>query len=79
MRSADARGKTRWPFSAQTEITQGAGRALVLRADVTGCTVRALMRGMVLELLEGRLKRVLMASAVQAMWDDETRYWKLRE
>lgn len=79
MLSSDAKGKKNWPYTAKTWITHGASRALVVRANVCGCTVTALMRGIVLELLEGRLERVLMASAVQAMWDDETRYWTLRE
>lgn len=67
----------KWPFMAKTDVTEGAARALTLRAAATGTTVAGLLRGLVLDLLEGRVKRVTVISGANAMFDDETRYWTL--
>lgn len=65
-------------YYAHTWITHGARRALTIRADASGCKATALIRGSVIELLEGRVPRLIMAADPRAMWSDETRYWLLR-
>jgi hypothetical protein len=68
-----------WPWSVKSQITHGAMRALTIRADLLGCTPTALMRGSVIDLLEGRTKRLNVTPGVSSMWDDENRYWTGRE
>ena len=65
----------KWPHLAHTEITHGAAAALTRRADALGATMTALTRGMVIDLLEGRVPRVTIITAPSSMFDDERRYW----
>lgn len=67
-----------WPWQVQTKITHGASRALTARARATGCTTSALLRGVLIDLLEGRTT-TLQLVAMDAMFDDENRYWKLEK
>lgn len=64
-----------WPYNVKTDVSEGAARALAVRARGLGCTLAALVRGAVIDLLEGRTKRLNIVSSSDAMWDDETRYW----
>jgi hypothetical protein len=64
-----------WPHNVKTDVSEGAARALTLRARSLGCTLAALVRGAVIDLLEGRTKRLNIVNSPDAMWDDETRYW----
>jgi hypothetical protein len=66
-----------WPYVARTELTQGAYRALRKRADSSRATPSGMVRGMILDLLEGRLKRLRIVTP--DLWDDETKYWTLAE
>lgn len=64
-----------YPFVVHTDISDGAYRALCMRAGEIGVTPTALMRGQVLELMEGRIRRILLVPSWQSMWDDPARYW----
>lgn len=64
-----------WPYNIKTDVSEGAARALAVRARNLGCTLAALVRGAVIDVLEGRTKRLNIVSSSDAMWDDETRYW----
>lgn len=64
-----------WPHGAKADITHGAARALVLRASRARCNQTALLRGMAIDLLEGRLKGFQIVTMSSQMWDDESRYW----
>jgi hypothetical protein len=64
----------RWPCVTPTEITIGAYQALARRSAVLGCPPTALMRGGVIELLEGRMKQLQIVSQISEMWDDAARY-----
>ena len=67
--------KRGWPYNVKTDVSEGAVRALMLRARDIGCTPTAVVRGAVIDLLEGRTKRLNIVTSADAMWDDETRYW----
>ena len=67
----------KWPYLAKTDVTQGANRALTRRAMVTGTTVAGLLRGVVLDLLEGRTRHLTVITSTNSMFDDENRYWTL--
>lgn len=69
------RTSKKWPYVTHTTVTHGAAAALTMRADGAGTTVTALMRGQVIDLLEGRLERLNIINAPGAMFDDEKRYW----
>jgi hypothetical protein len=64
-----------WPYNVKTDVSEGAARALTIRARLLGCTLAALVRGAVIDLLEGRTKRLNIVTSPDAMWDDEGRYW----
>jgi hypothetical protein len=63
--------------SISTELTHGAHEALVRRARKSGVPCAGLLRGAVLDLLEGRTKQLVVMSRVDELWDDPTRYWTL--
>lgn len=67
--------KREWPWAAKTMVTPGAARALQLRADATRAKPTGLVRGMVIDLLEGKLREWHLVPNVAIMWDDESRYW----
>lgn len=69
----------KWPCFAKTYISGGASRALSQRAQATGTSAAALMRGMVVDLLEGRIKRLTIITEIGSMFDDESKYWTLKE
>jgi hypothetical protein len=64
-----------WPYNVKTDVPEGAVRALTIRASGLGCTMTALVRGAVIDLLEGRTKRLNIVNSPDAMWEDENRYW----
>lgn len=64
-----------WPHNAKTDLTPGAVRALTIRADTLGCSYTALVRGAMIDLLEGRTRRLNIVTSVATMWEDENRYW----
>ena len=68
-----AKNKPR-PPSLKTDITAGAHRALVARANDAGLDVTALTRGVVLEALNGKRVKFEILTRASQMWDDETRY-----
>jgi len=47
----------------------------MLRAQRLGCTYTGLVRGAIIDLLEGRTKRLIVVAGAAAMWEDESRYW----
>lgn len=63
------------PYRLDSLISPGSRRALGLRAKRRGCTKTALVRGQVLELLEGKLSSFEIISGPMAMHEDETKYW----
>jgi len=68
-----------WPYNAKTDVTPGAFRALVLRAQRLRCTYTGLVRGAIIDLLEGRTKRLNVVTVASEMWEDENRYWTGKE
>ena len=58
----------------KSELTAGAHRALVARAQAAGCEPSTLVRGLILEALHGKRVRFEVLTRVGQMWDDETRY-----
>lgn len=74
-----ARKRKGWPWNAKTDVTPGSIRALTARADACGAKYTALIRGAVIDLLEGRTKRLNIVTTASAMWEDENRYWTGRE
>jgi hypothetical protein len=65
----------KWPYVAKAQITKGAHQALVKRASVLGSSPTGLVRGAVIELLEGRTERLLIVTSPAAMFEDVKRYW----
>lgn len=64
-----------WPWGASTSVTHGVVRALTVRADRCNSSKTALIRGAVIDLLEGRTTRLLMMTSPSGMWEDENKYW----
>jgi hypothetical protein len=64
----------KWPYVSKAWVSQGSVRALSARAAALGVKQTALVRGMVIELLEGRLHHFDIIGAASEMWDDESRY-----
>lgn len=62
-----------WPFRERVLVTRGAMDALGFRANRTNVRFTAIVRGLLLELLEGRYKNVIPRDA-RSMFDDTTRY-----
>ena len=56
-------------------VTHGACRALVLRAANSRVRPSALVRGAIIDLLEGRGGPLRICTHVGQMWDDPQRYW----
>jgi hypothetical protein len=65
--------------SVGTDVSEGAGEALTIRATVTGVSPSALLRGMVIDLLEGRVVRLTIVNTVAQMPDDVNQYVTLEE
>lgn len=63
-----------WPWKIPVAISHGADAALRRRADRLGTTKTALVRGALVDFLEGRLPG-LHYVAVSEMWQDPNRYW----
>lgn len=63
-----------WPHRKRTFISPGALQALKRRAEYKSTSQRAILRGLMLEFLEGRVKRLQIVST-QQMWNDPDRYW----
>jgi hypothetical protein len=61
-------------FQEKTLITHGAWRALRRRADRHGCAAAAILRALVLEVLDGEHRSVTLIDA-RVMYDDEDRYY----
>jgi hypothetical protein len=67
--------KAAWPFRERVLLTRGAKGALKLRAGRTHTTPTAIVRGLMLEILEGRYRQVIPRDA-RAMFEDAERYMK---
>ncbi len=61
-------------FHEKTLITNGAWRALRRRANRHGCAATAILRALVLEVLDGHHRDVPLIDA-RTMYDDEDRYY----
>ena len=72
-----ARQGERHPVRA--DVTSGATEALGRRAVVCGVSVSALLRGMVIDLLEGRISRMVIVNSLTQMPDDASKYVTLEE
>jgi hypothetical protein len=62
-----------YPYREVALITQGSWRALRLRAERRGHGAAAIVRALVLEIVDGKHERLRLIDA-QSMYDDETRY-----
>lgn len=62
-----------WPYRERIFVTRGAKAALVFRARRQHTTMTALVRGLMLEVLEGRYRTVIPKDA-RSMFDDVDRY-----
>lgn len=69
-----AQGK-KWPWSVHTRITYGSLQALRRRALASNAKGTALIRGFVIELLEGRLTRLTLVTTLEEMYEDPDRYY----
>lgn len=63
-----------YPWREKALVTPGAMQALVRRTERLGVTRPTIMRGLVLDAIDGRFKDVRAVSAT-AMFDDPDRYW----
>jgi len=68
-------GKGRFITSVQTDLTPGANEALKMRARDASVEASGLVRGAIIDLLEGRIKKLPVVHSRQ-MWDDPARYWR---
>lgn len=71
--------KSKWPWRIEASISRGADKALDDIANHIGCSKTALVRGQVVDFLEGRTKRVVLISSSQ-MYNDPRKYlekWKM--
>ena len=66
--------KRRWPYVAFTTVSHGAKIALQRRADGLGCTITALARCQLVDLLEGHLPKLYFVNAA-SMFGDPDKYW----
>lgn len=73
------KGKGRYLHATASPVTHGAHRALHLRARNNNVDPTTLVRGMVLDLLEGRIRELPICGQVREMWDDPKRYWTRTE
>lgn len=55
-------------------VSTGADIALGLRAERAGVTKTGLVRGVLIDVIEGRVKRLLYTD-LTSMWNDPSRYW----
>jgi len=68
-------GRGRFVTAVACKVSHGAHRALALRARHHRHRPSALMRGAIIDLLEGRAGTFQLCSQVNEMWDDPQRYW----
>jgi len=68
----------RWPHVAFTTVSQGAKLALQRRADGLGCTVTALVRCQLVDLLEGHVPKLYFVNCA-SMFGDPNKYWTTAE
>lgn len=68
----------KWPYRERAVITRGANIALMRRAELQRASRHALLRGLVLEVVNGRLTRLVPIDATN-MWDDAERYLRRPE
>lgn len=66
--------KKGWPYYALTVIPMGVHLALQRRAAVSLTTPTGLVRGQILELLEGRLTKISMINSTAQLYEDPDRY-----
>lgn len=72
----DRNGTTgRFSTSLASRISPGAHQALVRRARNRSMSIAAIMRAAVIELLEGRIKKLHIVAYPRDMWGDPARYW----
>lgn len=69
----DQRKKSEWPWRERILLTPGAHGALRFRASCAGSWPAEIVRGLVLEILEGRYLNVIPRDA-KSMFDDPERY-----
>lgn len=65
--------KAGFPFRERALLTNGVKRALERRAQRKGCAATAIVRGLVLDTLEGKHPRIKIVDA-RTLYDDEDRY-----
>jgi hypothetical protein len=63
-----------WPWRFRVAIPHGAKRALERRADNAGVPPTSIVRGLVLDFLDGRWEGLVLVG-YQQLFDDEDRYW----
>ena len=65
-----------WPYRARCSVPHGAMDAVKRRARLYGARPTGLLRGAMIELLEGRTQRLVVAHSMNCMFDDPDRYWR---
>jgi hypothetical protein len=68
----------KWPYRERALITKGANLALARRAERKGVSKHAVLRGLILEVVAGRLASVRPIDATN-MWNDAARYLRRPE
>ncbi len=72
-RGYEEKHRAAWPYRERVLVTTGAKRALIFRAARTNTTATAIVRGLMLEILEGRYGNVIPRDA-RSMFADVQRY-----
>lgn len=74
----EAKHHRAWPYRERTFVTAGAKEALTYRANLQNVSATAIVRGLVLEALAGRIAYVRPMDA-RALYDDPMRYRRRTE
>lgn len=69
----EEKNRAAWPYRERVLVTRGAKNALIFRAARTNTNATAIVRGLVLEILEGRYRKVVPRDA-RSMFADTQRY-----
>jgi hypothetical protein len=73
--SARHNGRGHLENSVETTLSVGAYAALRLRSQHFNCTISALLRGVILDFLQGKTRDVTPVYSALDMWDNPNMYW----
>ena len=67
-------GTGHFATSVECFISAGARQVLIARSRAARTTISALLRGTIIDLLEGRTTKVVLLHSINEMWNDPQRY-----